>query len=120
VQKIKSLGLKAGVAVNPATSLLTLEEILPEVDLVLLMSVNPGFGGQSFIQSCLKKIEKLQGLRAEGGLSFIIEVDGGVNADNAATISKTGADLLVAGAAVFGQEDAAVAFLDLQKRLCGL
>lgn len=121
VQRIKDLGLKAGVALNPATPLSALEEILPELDLVLIMSVNPGFGGQSFIGSSLEKVQRLQSLRADRNCSFIIEVDGGVNAENISVIAQAGADLLVAGAAVFGQTDTAAAYLKLQQCLeCGL
>jgi ribulose-phosphate 3-epimerase len=117
VQKINDLGLQTGVAVNPATPLSVLEEILPELDLVLLMSVNPGFGGQSFIKGALDKIRRLHDLRAACACSFVIEVDGGVNAGNAAIIAQAGAGLLVAGAAVLGQSDPAAAYLDLQSRI---
>jgi ribulose-phosphate 3-epimerase len=117
LQKIKALGKQAGVALNPATPLGALEEILQELDLVLIMSVNPGFGGQSFIGSSLDKIRRLQELRAARGCSFIIEVDGGVSADNTAQLAQAGADLLVAGAAVFGQNDPAAAYRDLLARL---
>ncbi|MCL1905833.1 MAG: ribulose-phosphate 3-epimerase [Clostridiales bacterium] len=117
LQNIKALGLKAGVALNPATPLSALEEILPELDLALVMSVNPGFGGQSFIPAALDKIRRLDMARAERGCSFIIEVDGGVSADNAAALARAGAGLLVAGAAVFGQSDPAAAFLELRSRI---
>jgi ribulose-phosphate 3-epimerase len=90
---------------------------LPELDVALIMSVNPGFGGQSFITACLEKIRRLHKLRAERSGSFIIEVDGGVNAENAALIAQAGAELLVAGAAVFAQEDPAAAYLDIQSRV---
>lgn len=113
LQKIKMLGLKAGVAINPATPLCALEEILPELDIVLIMSVNPGFGGQSFIPISLDKIRRLSMMRATRLCSFIIEVDGGVSVDNAALLAQAGAGLLVAGAAVFGQSDPAKAYLDL-------
>jgi ribulose-phosphate 3-epimerase len=112
--KIKDLGKKAGVALNPATPLTMLEEILPELDLALLMSVNPGFGGQSFISAALEKIRRMHEMRAIRSCSFIIEVDGGVSADNAAILAQAGADLLVAGAAVFGQSNPAEAYLYLQ------
>lgn len=114
VQRIKSLGLKAGVAVNPATPTSLLKEILPELDLVLLMSVNPGFGGQSFIESSLSKLRRLAKLRAKKGLSFLIEIDGGATADNAAALCAAGADILVAGSAVFAKENPADAYLELQ------
>ena len=117
VQKIKSLGLKAGVALNPATPLSMLEEILPELDIALIMSVNPGFGGQSFIRSSLDKIRRLHDMRTLRSCSFIIEVDGGVSADNASIIAQTGATLLVAGSAVFCQPNPVAAYLDLQSHI---
>ena len=105
VQHIKGLGIKAGVSINPATSLTMIEEILDDIDLVLIMSVNPGFGGQKFIPSALSKIERLAKIREERGLKFKIEVDGGVTLNNAAQIANVGADILVAGSAVFGVDD---------------
>ena len=104
VQHIKGLGIKAGVSINPATSLTMIEEILDDIDLVLIMSVNPGFGGQKFIPSALSKIERLAKIREERGLKFKIEVDGGVTLNNAAQIANAGADILVAGSAVFGTD----------------
>lgn len=117
VQKIKSLGLKAGVALNPATPASLLKEILPELDLVLLMSVNPGFGGQSFIESTHQKLRKLSKLRAKRGLSFVIEVDGGVGPNNAVKLVEEGAGLLVAGASVLGQPMPADAFSALRAKI---
>ena len=108
IQHIKSLGIKAGVCINPATPVSLLEEILPEVDLVLIMSVNPGFGGQRFIPSALDKVKKLAEMKKERGLDFLIEVDGGVTLENAVEIAQAGADMLVAGSAVFGAEDVVV------------
>lgn len=105
VQHIKGLGIKAGVSINPATSLTMIEEILDDIDLVLIMSVNPGFGGQKFIPSAISKIERLAKIREERGLKFKIEVDGGVTLNNAAQIANVGADILVAGSAVFGADD---------------
>ena len=105
IQHIKSLGIKAGVSINPATPVGVLEDILADVDLVLVMSVNPGFGGQKFIPRALDKIKAIDKLRREQGLDFIIEVDGGVTLANAAEIADAGADMLVAGSAVFGAED---------------
>lgn len=105
VQRIKSLGLKAGVSLNPATSVLTLEHILPDIDMVLIMSVNPGFGGQSFIPESLEKIKKLKALAEEKNPNLQIQVDGGINKDNAGIVLEAGADILVAGSAVFGAED---------------
>ena len=102
---IKSLGIKAGVSLNPATSIETLTEIISDVDLILLMSVNPGFGGQKFIQGTLDKIRRLSEMRKSTGTGFMIEVDGGVNLENAASLIEAGADILVAGSAVFGAED---------------
>ena len=101
---IKSLGIKAGVSLNPATSIETLTEIISDVDLILLMSVNPGFGGQKFIQGTLDKIRRLSEMRKSTGTGFMIEVDGGVNLENAASLIEAGADILVAGSAVFGAE----------------
>ena len=101
VQAIRDLGCRAGVALNPATPLGTLEEILPDLDLVLVMSVNPGFGGQAFIEASLDKVRRLremtQGFRARP----LVEVDGGVTPDNARALIGAGADVLVAGSAVF-------------------
>ncbi len=105
VQLIHSLGKKAGVSLNPATPVSTLEVILEELDLVLLMSVNPGFGGQSFIPSALGKIQELRRLIDRRGLQVELEVDGGVKTDNIGTIAAAGADVFVAGSAVFGTPD---------------
>ena len=105
VQLIKSLGKKAGVSINPATPVNTLESILDELDLVLVMSVNPGFGGQSFIESCLPKISTLRQIIDRRGLAVELEVDGGVKADNINRIAEAGADVFVAGSAVFNTDD---------------
>lgn len=105
IQSIKDAGVGASVVLNPATSLHALDEILPEVDMVLLMSVNPGFGGQRFLPSTLDKIRALREQTEQRRLSVAIEVDGGVKADNAAEICAAGADVLVAGTAIFGQPD---------------
>lgn len=102
VQQIKSLGKKAGVVVNPATSLATLDEILPELDQILIMSVNPGFGGQSFIDDAVDKVHRLKRMLDERGLATPIEIDGGVGPDNAARVVAAGATLLVAGSSVYG------------------
>ena len=101
VQFIKEKGLKAGVTLNPATSLVTVEEILPDVDLLLVMSVNPGFGGQRFISNVLKKIRRARALIDATGRPILLEVDGGVKVDNARAIAAAGADILVAGSAIF-------------------
>lgn len=105
VTAIKSKGLKAGVVLNPATPLATLDEILPEADYVLLMSVNPGFGGQRFIPNVKEKIRALRGMIRARGCSTLIEVDGGVTEVNIAELVAAGADILVAGSAVFGGGD---------------
>lgn len=102
IQNIKSHGVKVGVSLNPATSLNTIEEVLHELDMVLIMSVNPGFGGQKFIESSLKKISKLKRMIDESGKNIDIEVDGGVKVDNVSKIIKAGANVIVAGSAVFG------------------
>jgi ribulose-phosphate 3-epimerase len=110
VQSIKEhQGVKAAVSLNPATPLASLDYILPDVDMVLIMSVNPGFGGQAFIPSALDKIAKLRKRIDELGLKTEIEVDGGVKPDNAASVINAGADILVAGSAVFGKKDYAAA-----------
>lgn len=107
IQKIKGLGVKAGVALNPATPVSTLECILEDVDLVLVMSVNPGFGGQKFIPVACEKIRELAKIRKEKNLDFVIEVDGGVTLDNAKMLKDCGVDIFVAGSAVFKAEDVA-------------
>lgn len=105
VQHVKSLGVKAGVSINPATPVQTLACILDNVDLVLIMSVNPGFGGQKLIPSALHKIAELVEIREKRGLSFVIEIDGGITLDNVKAIADAGVDIIVAGSAVFGKED---------------
>ncbi|MBQ9912115.1 MAG: ribulose-phosphate 3-epimerase [Firmicutes bacterium] len=107
IHQIKELGCKAGVALNPATPVSTLECILGEVDLVLVMSVNPGFGGQKFIPYTTLKVCELDEIRNDEELDFLIEVDGGVTLANAEMLVESGADILVAGSAVFGAEDVA-------------
>jgi len=101
IQMIKATGVKAGISINPATSLSMLEEILPEVDLVLVMTVNPGFGGQTFIESSLDKIARLRAELDRRKLNIELEVDGGINIKTAPRVVKSGATALVAGAAVF-------------------
>ncbi len=105
IQEIKSHGIMAGVSLNPATPLENIEYILEDIDLVLIMTVNPGFGGQSFIESMKDKIKKLRKIIDERGLNIIIEVDGGVKLENAREILDCGANLLVAGSDIFGAED---------------
>ena len=101
IQQIKSLGMQAGVAINPHTPVGFLQEVLSDIDVVLIMSVNPGFGGQSFIPHSLEKIKQLRKMIDDAGLKTKIEVDGGVRLDNAKQIVDAGADVLVAGNAVF-------------------
>ena len=105
IQQIKELGCKAGVALNPHTPVGVLEEIISDVDLVLLMSVNPGFGGQKFIESTYKKVEKTKKLILDAGSKALIEIDGGVNAETAPLLIDAGADVLVAGNFVFNSEN---------------
>jgi ribulose-phosphate 3-epimerase len=105
VQRIKESGVKAGVSLNPATPVWNLEPILPDLDLVLLMSVNPGFGGQEFIPQVMEKIKILKNLIREKGFASSIEVDGGVKLDNTPAIVAAGADILVMGSAFFGTGD---------------
>ena len=114
IQAIKSAGMKAGVALNPHTPASSLTEILADLDLVLVMSVNPGFGGQSFIPRTYAKLEELRALRAATGSQAIVEVDGGVNADNAAKLIAAGADALVAGNFVFSSPDPVAAIAGLK------
>ena len=101
VQQLKALGVKAGVVLNPHTPVAVLEDIVGDLDLVLLMSVNPGFGGQQFIERTFEKIRRLKAMIEDQGLNTMIEVDGGVNTKNAAALYEAGADILVAGNAVF-------------------
>ena len=105
IQHIKSSGAKAGVAVNPATPLSAVECVLEDVDMILIMSVNPGFGGQKFISSVLPKMRNLDELRRENNLDFTIEIDGGINPDNVKTVTDAGVDIVVAGSSVFGAAD---------------
>lgn len=105
LQQIKEMGVKAGVTLNPSTPLVSLEEVLPDVDLVLIMSVNPGFGGQAFIPASLERIARLRKMLDERGLDWVeVEVDGGIKASNAASIVQAGATVLVAGSAVFNRQ----------------
>lgn len=105
IQQIKSLGMKAGVAINPATPVLLLEDIIRDVDMVLVMSVNPGFGGQSFIPHSIMKIKELKNLINRTGSSAKVEVDGGISLENAQEIVNAGADILVAGSSIFKSEN---------------
>lgn len=119
VQYIKELGVRAGVSLNPATPLETLDYILPDLDLVLLMSVNPGFGGQSFIPSALGKISRLRAMIAACGSPAIIQVDGGVKEGNACSVVNAGAEVLVMGSAFFGEPDYAAFMKRLRTTLEG-
>lgn len=107
VQTIRGLGKKPGISIVPSTPLSALEELLPEVDLVLIMTVNPGFGGQSLIPSCLEKARRLVRLREERGLDFLVSVDGGINTSTIDSVRNTGVDVIVTGSAFFGAADKA-------------
>ncbi len=118
IHQIRAMGKKAGAVLNPATSLTTLDQILPDLDLIMLMSVNPGFGGQSFIESSLGKIKMLRQMLDDIGSKAGIEVDGGVSPATIARITEAGANIFVAGSAVFGQDDYQASISEL-KRLAG-
>jgi ribulose-phosphate 3-epimerase len=105
IQQIKSLGMKAGVAINPHTPVESIFDILGDIDLVCMMSVNPGFGGQKFIPKTLERIRVLRAAIDQSGAQVLIEIDGGVTLENAASITNAGADVLVAGNTVFGSAD---------------
>lgn len=109
IHALKSANIKCGLAVNPGTSLLMIDTVLPLLDYVLIMSVNPGFGGQKFIPYAVDKVKQLKKMITEKQLSVSIEVDGGVNQDNAFLLKNAGADILVAGSSVFGKSDRAKA-----------
>lgn len=113
IQWIKEGGVKAGVSLNPATPVWSLEDILPAVNLALLMSVNPGFGGQEFIPQVIEKIRTLKSFIYEKGLSTLVEVDGGINLDNAKNVASAGADILVMGSAFFNSKD----YKEIMKRV---
>ncbi len=115
VTHLQDRGVKAGVVLNPATPVCVLESIIDVVDIVLIMSVNPGFGGQSFIPGTLAKIRELKSLCERHGVSPMIEVDGGISSSNIADVVKAGADVLVAGSAVFKSDDPAAEVALLQK-----
>ena len=115
IQQIKSLGLKVGVSLNPGTPLDLLIYILQELDMVLLMTVNPGFGGQKFMPEVLPKIVALSGILKEINPNCKIQVDGGINADTARLVSRAGADILVAGAAIFAAPDPQKAMKDIRR-----
>ncbi|MBF0169859.1 MAG: ribulose-phosphate 3-epimerase [Nitrospinae bacterium] len=114
---IKSLGKRAGVSINPHTSPSLLEEILPDIDLILIMSVNPGFGGQSFIESTLDKAARLREVIDDNEFEIDLEMDGGINPENAALVREAGVNALVAGSAVFGAKDYAAVIKALRGSL---
>lgn len=114
IQQIKAGNMKAGVALNPATPLAAVEEILPYVDMVLLMTVNPGFGGQSFIETMVPKVRRLAEMIKERDLEVDIQVDGGINDKTAKMVTAAGANILVAGSYVYGAEDVAQAIASLR------
>jgi len=115
LQAIKQLGKRAAVALNPATPLSTIEWVLDEVDMVLLMSVNPGFGGQTYIESVTEKIHGLKRMIDSRSLNVDIEVDGGININNVSMVKQAGANVIVAGSAIFGAKDKAEAILKLRQ-----
>ncbi len=114
IQLIKSLGKKAGVALNPATSLSVLDYVLPELDMVLIMTVNPGFGGQSYIKTSTRKIEELKNLVLRNTIDIDIEVDGGIDTSTISLVTRAGANVIVAGSAVYGKPDVGEAIKQLR------
>jgi ribulose-phosphate 3-epimerase len=116
LQAIKAQGMKAGIALNPHTPVSVLEDIIADADLVCLMSVNPGFGGQAFIERTYEKVRALKHLITESGSSALIEIDGGVTLDNASLLHEAGADVLVAGNTVFGSSDPIQTIAELKSR----
>ena len=115
IQNIKSKGVKAGVSINPATPVSTLECILSDVDLVLIMSVNPGFGGQKFIPGALEKVRELAEIKRAKNLDFVIEIDGGITLDNIKEVMEAGVEMAVAGSAVFKADDVVQRVKDFKK-----
>jgi len=117
ITRIKELGAKAGVSINPSTPVNSLCEILEFVDLVLVMSVNPGFGGQKFIESSLKKIRDLKSIREENNYNYLIEVDGGVDTNTITKLKNAGVDVFVAGSAIFSKDNVTAAALELKNMI---
>jgi len=117
VSEIRKLGMKAGVALNPHTPVSLIKNVLPYIDMVLIMTVNPGFGGQSFIEESYNKIKELRSLIDKSGYNVLIEVDGGIDTKNAAALIEAGVNVLVAGNAVFGSKDPADTIKQLKKLL---
>lgn len=115
LSSIRAAGGQAGIAINPATSLSAIEEVLKFADYVLLMSVNPGFGGQKFIPESLEKLRRLRRMIDERGLKTRIEIDGGIDADNIAEVAAAGAEIIVSGSAIFGAKDPGVALRELRE-----
>lgn len=115
VQRIHAAGMKAGVTINPATPVCMLEDIVEDADLILIMSVNPGFGGQKFIRHSLEKVRQLRALIERAGSKAVIEVDGGVNLETGKELAEAGADILVAGSFVFGAPNPAATISELRK-----
>lgn len=120
IQLIKDHGCSAGIVLNPATPLDYLDYIIDKIDIILLMSVNPGFGGQSFIPSTLKKLQQTRKRIIESGRDIRLEVDGGVKVDNIAEIAKAGADMFVAGSAIFGEPDYKAVIDAMRQQLAGV
>lgn len=116
VQQIKELGVRAGVTLNPATPVASIQEVLPDVDLVLVMSVNPGFGGQEFIPSSLDRLARIRRMLDEGSHTAELEVDGGINAETAPAVVRAGARVLVAGSAVYNHKEPVASALDRIRR----
>ncbi len=114
LNRIKESGVKAGVAINPATPVETLSEVLHLADLILVMSVNPGFGGQKFIEYSLRKIEKLDRLKKEKGYKYLIETDGGINKNTIKKVSDAGCNIFVAGSSVFNSDNISAAVTELK------
>jgi len=119
IQRIHQLGKRAGVALNPATSLTVLQEVLGDVDLVLCMTVNPGFGGQEFIPSMLNKIERLRALITQHGAACDLEVDGGIHEQTTAQVVRAGANALVAGSAIYGDKEGVAAAINRLRAAAG-
>lgn len=119
LQAIKAAGMKAGVAINPHTNVALLEDVINDIDLVCIMSVNPGFGGQSFIENTYKKVQQLKEIIVKNNASTLIEIDGGVSDKNAADLVKAGADVLVAGSFVFTAQDP-IATIDNLKKITAI
>ncbi|GAB4199158.1 MAG: ribulose-phosphate 3-epimerase [Bacteroidia bacterium] len=117
IQSIHALGIKAGVAINPHTAVHLLDDIITEIDVICLMSVNPGFGGQKFIENTYRKIDRLKNLILQRNSKALIEIDGGVDINNAKKLTECGADILVAGNSVFGQSDIKAAIEQLKQAI---